>query len=340
MFRNPDLALVLERLAHDNSVAAFYQGDVARQIAKAFAAGGGLVTAADLAAYQAREVPPLTMTWRGATICTAPLTAGGLSVLQVLAALKALDWSNSDAADPRTLQARIEAMRLAWHDRLALLGDPNGSDVPVARLLSEDYAAVSAERIRRAVDAEQMLAPATDGRTTGGTIHLSSADRQGMMAAITLTHGESFGAQVTVEGLGLVLGHGMSRFEPASGRANSVRPGCRPLNNMCPTVILRDGRPVVAMGATGGRRIPNTLVDVLAELVGRDQPLARAFATPRLHTEGDATLAFGKGFSDVEIERLKRVGYTIKSGGGASLNAIARDPASGRLDHVPPEQRT
>jgi gamma-glutamyltranspeptidase / glutathione hydrolase len=104
-------------------------------------------------------------------------------------------------------------------------------------------------------------------------------------------------------------------------------------------VILRDGRPVVAMGATGGRRIPNTLVDVLAELVGRDQPLARAFATPRLHTEGDATLAFGKGFSDVEIERLKRVGYTIKSGGGASLNAIARDPASVRLDHVPPEQR-
>ncbi len=140
---------------------------------------------------------------------------------------------------------------------------------------------------------------------------------------------------MTVDGLGLVLGHGMSRFEPRPGHPNSVRPLRRPLNNMCPTIVVRDGRPIVAMGATGGRRIPNTMVDVLAELVGRDQPLARSFATPRLHTEGDATLAMGKGFSDAEFARLKRAGYTIKPGGGANLNAIARDAASGNLEHVP-----
>ncbi len=191
-FRNPDLAAMLERFARDNSVAAFYRGDIAQQIAAAFAKNGGLVTADDLRGYEAVEVPPLKLPWRGATICTAPLTAGGLSVLQVLAALKTLDWSSWDPADPRTLQARIEAMRLAWHDRLTLLGDPASGDVPVARLLSDDYAAASAERIRRAVDAEQMIPAATDGRTSGGTIHLSSVDKQGMMAAVTLTHGEGF----------------------------------------------------------------------------------------------------------------------------------------------------
>ena len=74
---------------------------------------------------------------------------------------------------------------------------------------------------------------------------------------------------------------------------------------------------------------------MLAALVGRDEPLARAFATPRLHTEGDATLALGKGFSEAEVARLKRAGYAIRDGGGANLNAITRNPATGELDHVP-----
>ena len=126
-FRNPDLAAMLEQLAHDNNVASFYRGPLAERIAAQFARHGGLVTARDLAAYEARVVEPLAITWRGATIHTAPLTAGGLSVLQGIATLKALNWETWDASDPRTEHARVEAIRLAWHDRLALLGDPTAT---------------------------------------------------------------------------------------------------------------------------------------------------------------------------------------------------------------------
>ncbi len=333
-FRNPDLAAMLERLAKDNTVAAFYRGDIARQIARQFHEHGGLVSEQDLAQYEALQVSPLSCAWRGATIYTAPLTAGGLSVLQTVRTLDALGWEDWDAADPKTAHARVEALRLAWCDRLSLLGDPASSDVPVSRLLSSQYAQQSADRVRQAVAGQRLIVGGSDGRSAGGTIHLTAADASGMMVALTLTHGEGFGARVTVEGLGLLLGHGMSRFEPRPGHPNSPRAGRRPLNNMCPTIVFRDDRPAVAMGATGGRRIPNTLVDLLVQLVGRGWSLSRAAAAPRLHTEGDTTLQLAKGWSDADSDYLRRVGYTIKPGSGANLNGIARDPANGSLEHV------
>ena len=207
--------------------------------------------------------------------------------------------------------------------------------MPVERLLSAEYAQESAGRVRDAVDRQRSIPGTTDGRKAGGTIHLSAVDSSGMMVALTLTHGEGFGARVTVEGLGLVLGHGMSRFDPRPAHPNAPRPGCRPLNNMCPTVIFEKGRPIVALGATGGRRIPNTLCDVLVHLVGRDLSLSDSAAVPRLHTEGDTVLQLAKGWTEADVAYLKRVGYTIAPGTGANLNAIARDPATGQLAHEP-----
>src|SRR5256885_3059083 len=101
------------------------------------------------------------------------------------------------------------------------------------------------------------------------------------MVALTLTHGNSFGAMVTVDGLGLILGHGMSRFEPRPGHPNSPGPNKRPLHNMCPTVALRDGKPALVLGGRGGRRIPNTVLGVLLGRIGQGQTLARAVAAPR-----------------------------------------------------------
>src|SRR5262249_14101700 len=132
--------------------------------------------------------------------------------------------------------------------RLQLLGDPKRADVPVGRLLSEKYAKESAERVRAAIKTRKPVGGESDGRPAGGTIHLNAVDSSGMMVALTLTHGGYFGAQVTIDGLGLVLGHGMSRFDPRAGRANSPGPGKRPLHNMCPTVVSRDGKPVLTLG--------------------------------------------------------------------------------------------
>jgi gamma-glutamyltranspeptidase/glutathione hydrolase len=327
-FRNPDLAKMLESLAEEGSVAPFYRGKLAEQIAAAFKRHGGLVTAEDLAAYEARVQKPLSLEWNGATIFTAPLTAGGLSVLQALNTLSALHWQDSDPADPQTTQLYLEGLRLAWHDRLKLLGDPDLASVPVVGLLSRAHAQVAAVRVKEAVTAGKLIPADADGRSAGGTIHISAADKNGLLVAITLTHGEAFGAQVAVDGLGLILGHGMSRFEPRPGHPNAPGPRKRPLHNMCPTIVAHEGRPVAALGATGGRRIPNTLFAVLCELVGRKRPLAEAAKAPRLHTEGDAKVRFTTGWPDKVVEHLRGVGYNMQSGAAsATLQAVARDAA-------------
>lgn len=331
IFRNPDLADMLQALADRGRVDDFYQGKIAERIAAAFRTHGGLVTADDLAAYRAVEVAPLSLDWQGYTLHTPPPTAGGLTVLQVLATLKALDWSQWDAKDPATAQARVEALRIAWADRLRLLGDPSHTDVPVRKLLSERYAKESADRVRAAVKAEKPVAGDSDGRPSGGTVHLNAVDVSGMAVALTYTHGASFGAQVTVGGLGLLLGHGMSRFDPRPGRPNSPGPGKRPLHNMCPTVVTRAGVPILAVGATGGRRIPNTIFDVLAYRLGEGRSLADAVKAPRVHTEGDLALTLEKAWPTAVVERFKRAGYAVRTGAGANLNAIERDPKAGEV---------
>lgn len=328
-FRNPDLADMLQKLADRGSVESFYRGDIAQQIARAFKENGGLVTMQDLTSYQAREVEPLALEWAGYTVYTAPLTAGGLSVLQALAVLKALGWEKWDLRDPKTTQARVEALRLAWKDRLQLLGDPQHVKAPIERLLSDRYAEQSAERVRMALRQKKPVEGQTDGRPASGTIHLTAMDASGLTVALTLTHGEAFGAQVSVSGLGLILGHGMSRFDPSPRHPNAPGPGKRPLNNMCPTIVCRDSKPVLGLGATGGRRIPNTLFDVLANRLGQGRTLADSVSAPRMHTEGDTQLILESGWSEEERKYLEQVGYAIKPGRGATLNAVERDPRTG-----------
>jgi gamma-glutamyltranspeptidase/glutathione hydrolase len=331
-FRNPDLAAMLEKLAEKGRVDAFYTGDIAETIAAAFKKNGGLVTAADLAAYRPVEVRPLVTEWRGHTLHTPPPTAGGLTVLQALSTLKALRWEKWDTDAPSTAQARIEALRLAWADRLALVGDPGQVDVPFSKLIASEHANACADRVNRAIKDRRPIEARSDGRPAGGTIHLNAVDAMGMMVALTFTHGEGFGARVTVDGLGLTLGHGMSRFDPRPGRANSIAPGKRPLHNMCPTIVCKGGKPVLALGATGGRRIPNTVFDVLAYRIGQDRAITQAVKAPRMHTEGDLDLMLEAAWPAAVVDQLKRVGYAVKPGAGATLSAIERDPATGKLE--------
>jgi gamma-glutamyltranspeptidase/glutathione hydrolase len=147
-----------------------------------------------------------------------------------------------------------------------------------------------------------------------------------MMAAMTLTHGNSFGAQVTVDGLGLLLGHGNSRFDPAPGKPNSIAPGKRPLDNMCPTIVLRDGRPVLSIGAVGGRRIPNAIFQVLMKQFEDGGSLEDAVAEPRLHTEGGMLVRAEAGRPDSDINYLKQIGYTIGKPEICWVSGVQIDP--------------
>jgi gamma-glutamyltranspeptidase/glutathione hydrolase len=326
--RNPELAAVLETLAQRNSVDSFYRGDLARRIAEDFARHGGLVTFQDLAAYQAKVVEPLRLRWDGREIVTPPLTAGGLTVLQCLNTLRALRWGQYPPGI-ESEHAYLEALRLAWRDRLALLGDPDHASVPQEKLLSSAYAEESAAQVRSAVAARKILAHAATPRDHGGTINLSVVDRTGMMAAITLTHGNSFGACVTIAGLGVTLGHGMSRFDPEPGHPNAPAPGKRPLHNMSPAIVLSGGRPVLAVGGRGGRKIPNAVLTALAHATLRDSSMEQAVAAPRVHTEGTPVADFEPGWPAEHRAALAQRGYTVKTSASATLSAVAFNPATG-----------
>jgi gamma-glutamyltranspeptidase/glutathione hydrolase len=325
---NPELAVLLATLAERDSVASFYDGDLAGCIADAFAERGGLVTRADLAAYRAREVTPLRLTWRGYEVVTAPLTAGGATILQTLATLRELGWEKLPIGEPATAHARLEALRLAWLDRMARMGDPEALPADrraeLAGLLSVEYARAAAETVRSAVRDRRPVPGMSDGFKFGGTVHLSAVDRSGMMAALTLTHGGAFGAQVAVPGLGLVLGHGMSRFDPRPGRPNSPGAGKRPLNNMCPAVLLKGGQPVAAIGAAGGRRIVNSVFEVLLQMMARDLPLAAALAAPRVHTEGDWEIILDAHTDTADETYYLQMGYRLKRGAMANVSAVGR----------------
>lgn len=331
LFKNPDLARMLQTLADRKSVDSFYRGDIAEHIAAAFRKNGGLVTAADLAAYQAREVKPYELTWNSYSIHTAPLTAGGLTILQSLRTLQALGWEKKPVHDVKSSHAGLEALRIAWNDRLRLLGDPDQTPAPVERLLSKTVADQSAARVAQAVKEAKLIPLQSDGRTENGTIHLSAADSGGNLASLTLTHGESFGARVTVDGLGLTLGHGMSRFNPRPNHPNSPGPGKRPLNNMCPTVVLKDGIPTFAIGGHGGRRIPNALFEVLSQLICFDASLEAAVASPRLHTEGDASLTLEPKWPDDDSNYFAKAGYQVRRGGSATVYAVGIDAKTGEV---------
>jgi gamma-glutamyltranspeptidase/glutathione hydrolase len=240
----------------------------------------------------------------------------------MLALMKALNW-DSIADGRQRLLLRVEAMRLAWRDRLNLIGDPEFGAAPLGSLLSPDHIAACADKISSAVKAGRMIEPDFTTSTQGGTLNFSACDKQGNIAALTLTHGDGFGAHVTVDGLGLTLGHGMSRFDPRPEHPNAPGPGKRPLHNMTPFLVTRNAQPIVAIGGRGGRKIPNAMLEFLTQHIIRHRPFGESLASPRLHTEGGKLIQHQPKWPQASIEALTRAGYPLKEGSSATLSGVA-----------------
>jgi gamma-glutamyltranspeptidase/glutathione hydrolase len=322
--RNPDLAKLLRTLAERNSVDSFYRGDIAQRLADEFKKNGGLVTARDLANYHAREVEPLKLKWNEFAIYTAPLTAGGLTVLQALSVLKEMNWAA--VKDPVTsTHARLEAIRLAWKDRLTFFGDPEKVKVPVERLLSAIYIRELASKVEAAVKGKRPVEIQVRKHTDEGTNNICSIDADGNMVAVTLTQGGTFGAQVTADGLGLTLGHGMSRFDPHPDHPNAPAPGKRPLHNMCPSVLLREGKPQLALGGAGGVRIPNAIYDVLGQYIARGVTLEEAISAPRLNCTGTLDVLAEPDFPKEALSYLTETGFKVQTSDAARVSGVIRD---------------
>jgi len=321
--RNIPLTQLFKTLAERNSVESFYRGDIARKIADAFQKNGGLVTFEDMAAYRAREVKPLKLEWNGMTIHAAPLTSPGLMMLEAISILKSLGWSK--LSERERLQARLEALRIAWADRAQFFGDPEKVKVPIGKLLSASHAHAMKTKIQLAMKEGRPVPLQIDSFDDEGTVNISAVDRHGNMMAVTLTHGSGFGARVSVEEFGMVLGHSMWRFDPRPGHPNSPGPGKRAVNNMCPAVVTRGGKPVLAVGGAGGTRIPNSVFEVLINYVGLGASMDDAMNAPRLQTTGTLKLGLEKSHSIDEEIFFKKIGYHVSKTFSAYVSAVSFD---------------
>ena len=202
--------------------------------------------------------------------------------------------------------------------------------IPVAELLSDRRAA----EIAGAVTDRASTPPPPAGTSAGGehTVNVVTADREGSVVSLTATQGEMFGSDVVIQGLGLILGHGMSRFDRVpAGNPNAPAPGKRMHHNMSPLIVLRDGRPRFVVGMPGGQKIPNVTAQIALNLMDFGYSPTEALRSTKLHTNGAEPIQVSR-VDDKVVAELERMGHTVKrvAGIGGPANAMSIDPATGQ----------
>ncbi|MGE4360277.1 MAG: gamma-glutamyltransferase, partial [Lysobacteraceae bacterium] len=290
VLKNPDYARTLERLARDGR-EGFYAGSLARRLVDGVRGAGGIWTLEDLAQYRAVEREPLRFSHRGFQLVTAPPpSSGGVALAEILNVLSGYDYP-AMAQGERT-HLVVEAMRRAYRDRAQFLGDPDFVDVPLARMMSLDFAAGLRASIHpHKATPSSLLPPVGPARERPDTTHFSIIDTEGNLAAVTQTVNLTFGNAFAVPGTGFVLNNEMDDFSAAPGvpnafgligdEANEIAPGKRPLSSMTPT-FLSDGERTAAIGTPGGSRIITMVLLGLMDLM--DGGGAQAAADrPRYH---------------------------------------------------------
>jgi gamma-glutamyltranspeptidase / glutathione hydrolase len=306
VFKQPELARTLERIAKNPD--DFYHGAMARELAAAIHKGGGLVTAADLAAYEVKEREPVRGTYRGYDIISAPPpSSGGVALVEILNILEGFDLAKLGNRSAGAIHLEAEAFRRAFYDRTDFMGDPDFAKVPVAQLIDKKYAAAWRESIdpAHASVSKDLKRPAfaelervAQSRTAPirepeNTTHYSVVDADGNAVSVTTTLNDSFGSRVTAEGLGFLLNDEMDDFAAKQGvpntygliqgPANAIGPGKRPLSAMTPTIVLNDGKPFLVLGSPGGPTIITTVANILTGVVDFSLDIQDAVNAPRFH---------------------------------------------------------
>jgi gamma-glutamyltranspeptidase/glutathione hydrolase len=345
--RQPDLARTLERIAAEGP-KGFYAGATARLIEAQMKASGGLITAADLAAYRPRKRAALSGSYRGFEILTVPPpSSGGATLLQMLNVLEGYDLAATGYSSAATVHRVAEAMRRAFADRALHMGDPEfNPDIPVARLISKDYAALQ----RRSIDAEHASVSSPSSFTWPAegpqTTHLSVVDAERNAVALTTTLEDSYGSKMTVAGGGFLLNNEMGDFNAAPGltdaegrigtEPNLAQPGKRMLSSMTPAILTRDGAPYLVLGTPGGRSIINTVLLTVLNVVDFGMNVQEAVEAPRFHHQWlPDRIAFEPyGLSPDTQQLLTRMGHTLQVSPypQGSVQAILVDGTHGQLE--------
>jgi gamma-glutamyltranspeptidase / glutathione hydrolase len=340
-----DLGKTLRAIASDGP-DAFYKGWIADRIAEDMAANGGLITKDDLAAYEAKERAPVKGTFRGFDIASMPPpSSGGVALIQMLNMLENFDLKPTGAASPEARHLEIEAMRRAYLDRARHLGDPDFVQIPLARLLSKEYAKTLAATIDRAkasssVELGKDIVTATS-QEPEETTHYSVIDKDGMAVSTTTTLEGGYGSRVVVKGAGFILNNEMGDFNKNPGvtlsdgtigtPANLIDPGKRMLSSMTPAIVSRNGKVVLITGSPGGRTIINTVFNVVLNVTEFGMDVRAAVDAPRMHHQWlpDQVTIERSGATDEMVAALKKMGHTVRAGNvQGDANSIGVD-ASG-----------
>ena len=309
VWHRPDMEKTLERIA-SAGWRDFYEGEIGRRISDYVREAGGILTREDMAAYAPRLTDPYTVSYGSGTVHGTILANGCLTALQILNMLDCLELPPNDTSAYWHLYA--EVLKLAWRDRLQYLADPDFVDVPVARLLSKDYAAGRVETIRQFPLHVDKLAPPDVPEPPHGTLHVSTADAEGNVVSVTISQGLGFGSCVTVPGTGIILGHAMCRFDPRPGHVNSIAPRKRPLNNTACVIVQLPDRDV-AVGLPGGRRLISVMSRAAQLIVDRDFTGRQAATAPRMHVEITEPVEIHNSVSEEVIDELRAMGHEIKA---------------------------
>lgn len=287
VLRQGDLARTLEAIGREGP-EVFYRGRIAEELVREVQERGGLLELADLADYQARVVPALRGRFRGYDLLGVPPPAPGLTTVESLQILEEFDLAGMGHNSAGALHLIAEAYRLAFADRDAYLGDPDFGEIPAEVLLSEAF---TAER-RGAIDPERAMSEVRPGDVglpaagsaggDGGTTNICVVDAEGNAVAHTQTCIGGFESFGVAGNTGVILSSSLQWFDPNPGGPNSVAPGKRPLTNMTPMIVERDGRLALAVGAPGSRRITNAVSQVILNVLEYGLPAQEAISAPRI----------------------------------------------------------
>jgi gamma-glutamyltranspeptidase / glutathione hydrolase len=346
-WRQPHLAQLLDRLANEGP-RSFYDGEIAQSIVRYLRERGGLLGEQDFRSYRPQIVEAVHVTCRGFELYTPPPPSGGITSLGIVKTVER--FLEAESAEPwsgKYFHILAEAMKLAWQEQHSTLGDPDFVSIPAAELLSAGAAEARAQQIRACGPAShgdgsrqgssnlspsyRLPAPDFDSPHTANAI---AVDADGNLISVTATQGWMYGSHLVVDGMGLVLNHGMSRFDYSPGHPNAPAPGKRMQHNMAPMIVLQADRPAFAFGMPGGPKIVTVSAQLALNAIAFGTSPAACIDAPRLHTVGDGPLLVSPHMPTSVVADLDKLGHVIRREDdmGGPVNVLAVDPQSGKID--------
>ncbi|HKW92069.1 MAG TPA: gamma-glutamyltransferase [Methylomirabilota bacterium] len=319
----PDYATTLRHVAA-KGVGVLYGGDLGATVAEYMRRSGGVITLDDLARYETVERQPIRGRYRGFEIAGAPPpTAGGLHLIEMLNILEGFDPRGLGFGTAEYFHLIAEVLKIGFADRNACTGDPAFVSIPVERLISKEYAASRRAQIRADRAGDYATGPAV-AASSAYTTHVTTADAEGNVVAMTQTINNLFGSKATVPGTGMLLNNTMALFDPHPGTPASVAPGKRVTSSMAPTIVLRDGKPAWALGLPGGVRIFTSVLQAVVNLIDHGMTLQEAVEAPRIWSQGQE-LEMEQDIPAAVRDALTARGHRVVAVGGVAggMNAVA-----------------